>query len=87
MTRVMSCRDAVRRLWQLLDGDLEAGETQRVEHHLEQCVSCCGELEFARELRRLLDAQRRADLPDDVRERLDQFVDRLGTPAEGDPAP
>jgi len=77
MSHMISCRDAVHRLWRFLDGDLEPGEAQRVEDHLDQCVTCCGELEFSRELRKVLDAQRTADLPLAVRERLDQFVDHL----------
>jgi mycothiol system anti-sigma-R factor len=73
----MTCDDAVRRLWRYLDGDLWPGDARRVEAHLERCVACCGELEFSRELRRLLAAQRSAELPADVRERLDRFVDQL----------
>ncbi|MGH9230107.1 MAG: anti-sigma factor family protein [Acidimicrobiales bacterium] len=77
MTRVISCNEAVRRLWRFLDGELEAAEAGSVEDHLDQCVTCCGELEFARELRKLLDAQRAAGLPADVRDRLERFVDQL----------
>lgn len=84
MTSVISCTDAVRRLWQFLDGELESGEAQSVEDHLDECVTCCGELEFSRELRKLLDAQRTADLPVDVRERLERFVDHLDDVREED---
>lgn len=84
MTSVISCTEAVRRLWQFLDGELESGEAQSVEDHLDECVTCCGELEFSRELRKLLDAQRTADLPVDVRERLERFVDHLDDVREED---
>lgn len=84
MTHLISCTEAVRRLWQFLDGELESGEAQSVEDHLHECVTCCGELEFARELRRLLDAQRTADLPVDVRDRLERFVDHLDDVREED---
>jgi anti-sigma factor (TIGR02949 family) len=84
VTSVISCTDAVRRLWQFLDGELESGEAQSVEDHLDECVTCCGELEFSRELRKLLDAQRTADLPVDVRERLERFVDHLDDVREED---
>jgi anti-sigma factor RsiW len=77
MTHVISCREAVRRLWRYLDGDLEPGEAQDVDVHLHQCVTCCGELEFSRELRRLLAAQRSASLSAEARGRLDRFIDRL----------
>ena len=84
MTRVISCTEAVRRLWQFLDGELESGEAQSVEDHLDECVTCCGELEFSRELRKLLDAQQTADLPVDVRDRLERFVDHLDDVREED---
>ena len=77
MTHVISCRDAVGRLWQYLDGDLRPGEAQDVDAHLQQCVTCCGELEFSRELRKLLGARRTTSLPAEVRGRLDRFIDRL----------
>jgi hypothetical protein len=47
-------------------------------------VTCCGELEFSRELRKLLDAQRTADLPVDVRDRLERLVDQLDDVREED---
>lgn len=78
MTHVISCREAVRRLWRYLDGDLRPGETRDVDAHLHQCVTCCGELEFARELRRLLAARRALTLPPEVHGRLERFIDRLG---------
>jgi mycothiol system anti-sigma-R factor len=84
VTSVISCTEAVRRLWQFLDGELESGEAQSVEDHLDECVTCCGELEFSRELRKLLDAQRTADLPVDVRDRLERFVDHLDDVREED---
>ncbi|HEX6416993.1 MAG TPA: zf-HC2 domain-containing protein [Acidimicrobiales bacterium] len=74
----MSCREAVRRLWGYLDGDLRPGEAEDVDAHLQHCVTCCGELEFARELRRLLAARRTTTLPVEVRGRLDRYIDRLG---------
>jgi mycothiol system anti-sigma-R factor len=84
VTRVISCTEAVRRLWQFLDGELESGEGRSVEDHLDECVTCCGELEFSRELRKLLDAQGTADLPVDVRDRLERLVDHLDDVREAD---
>lgn len=82
MTHMIDCREAVRRLWRFLDGELQPGEARRVEEHLDQCVTCCGELEFSRELRKLLDRQRTADLPADVRDRLERFIDQFDQSSE-----
>ena len=83
MRRLIDCRQAVRRLWHFLDGELEPEDQAQVEEHLEHCVQCCGELEFADELRGLLAAQQTDELPDEVRDRLDQFVEDLTDPREG----
>lgn len=77
MKAAISCREAVRRLWRFLDGELEGDERQTVEEHLDFCVHCCGELEFAGELRGLLGTQKTVELPGDVRTRLETFVDQL----------
>ncbi|XVV00589.1 anti-sigma factor family protein [Actinosynnema sp. CA-248983] len=71
------CREAVRELWQFLDGELPPDERHGVEEHLERCVRCCGELEFAQALRGLLGAQRAEPMPADVRARLERFIDDL----------
>lgn len=78
MKHLISCREAVQQLWRLLDQELDTVERQSVDAHLEYCIHCCGELEFARELRGLLASQSTYDLPGDVRDRLDRFVDQLG---------
>ena len=80
---VIGCREAVRRLWEFLDQDLDADDHRAVERHLAFCVRCCGELEFARQLRRRLRASGTAELPADVARRLGRFVDDLGTRQPG----
>jgi len=72
----IGCQDAIRRLWQYLDDELENVDQQAVEEHLAFCRRCCGELAFAKELRRTL-TRSEVDLPVDVQERLDDFIDDL----------
>jgi len=76
MDRVISCAEAVDRLWEFLDHGLDHHDHRAVEKHLAFCVRCCGELEFARQLRCLLGTQTAA-LPADVEVRLAQFIERL----------
>lgn len=73
----IGCGEAVARLWDYLDGDLGAVDRHTVEEHLAFCLRCCGELEFARELRRLLQTTGRAPVPQDVQMRLLAFLDRI----------
>ena len=75
----ISCEEAVRRLWEYLDGTLGEVERDEVERHLGICRRCCGEAEFAEELRGFLRAAAEVELPDDVRARLTSTLDELET--------
>lgn len=77
MDAAMGCTQAVQRLWELLDGGLDDAEREAVEAHLAWCRRCCGELAFARELRRLLVERTPRAVPDDVQDRLERFIDDL----------
>jgi len=74
---MISCAEAVRRLCEYLDGALDTADHVLVEEHLSRCRRCCGELEFAEELRRFLARSAHDDLPDDVLRRLNQTLEEL----------
>jgi mycothiol system anti-sigma-R factor len=71
---VIPCSEAVRQLWDYLDQAVSPEEQEKVEQHLSFCRRCCGELEFAKELRGFLATQGAEELPPHVRARLDRFV-------------
>jgi anti-sigma factor (TIGR02949 family) len=76
---VIPCKEAVTRLWEYLDRTLGKVSETELEEHLGLCRHCCGELEFARQVRGLLGKTgRAAALSDDVRSRLETFVKGLG---------
>jgi mycothiol system anti-sigma-R factor len=74
---VMTCDTAVERLWAYLDQELDDHDHDAVEAHLAFCRRCCGELEFAKHLRRLLMAKGAGELAPGVRARLDGFIEEL----------
>ncbi len=74
---MISCAEAVERLWGYLDGTLTADDKAALEQHLGFCRVCCGEAEFARELRGFLARSASEELPDDVRARLIASLDEL----------
>lgn len=74
---MITCADAVRQLWDYLDGAIEESQRAAIEEHLSFCRRCCGEVEFADELRRFLAAQAAEELPVDVRDRLTATLDGL----------
>lgn len=82
MTPPIGCGEAVRRLWEFLDGGLDETDHLQVEEHLAWCLRCCGEAAFARELRGLLRTRTGVTLPGDVRTRMERFIDVLGDETE-----
>jgi anti-sigma factor (TIGR02949 family) len=74
---MISCSDAVRQLWEYLDGAVGESDREAIEEHLSVCKRCCGEAEFADELRNFLKSQGYEELPPATRERLSAFMDQL----------
>ena len=75
---MISCAEAVRQLWDYLDGLVEEPQRVLVEEHLAFCRRCCGELEFAEDLRGFLASRAPDELPPEVRARLTATLDELG---------
>jgi mycothiol system anti-sigma-R factor len=75
---MISCSEAMTRLWEYLDATVDAAAREAIEEHLARCRRCCGELEFAEELRRFLARSGHEDIPDDVLRRLNQTLEELG---------
>lgn len=75
---MITCTDAVKQLWEYLDGALAEQDRAAIEEHLSFCRRCCGEVEFAHELRAFLTREAATEIPDDVRARLIATLDKLG---------
>ncbi len=74
---MISCSDAVRQLWDYLEDEVVERDRAAVEEHLAFCRRCCGEVEFAQELRGLLAAAADLELPPTVEARLTATLDEL----------
>ncbi|MGH3110633.1 MAG: zf-HC2 domain-containing protein [Gaiellaceae bacterium] len=74
---MITCAEAVKQLWEYLDGGLPDESRAAVEAHLSFCRRCCGEVEFAEELRGFLAREAAEEIPDDVRARLLATLDEL----------
>jgi mycothiol system anti-sigma-R factor len=74
---MISCSEAVKQLWEYLDGALDESDRAALEEHLSLCQRCCGELEFAEELRQFLVTAAREEIPGDVRARLESALQEL----------
>lgn len=72
---MIKCKEAVSRLWAYLDRNIERIEEAELEEHLGLCRHCCGELEFAKQVRSLLRRSATGLQPTpDVRARLRTFL-------------
>ena len=69
------CNEAVRQLWDYVEGDIEPGEGARIEEHLDLCRQCCGEMEFAEEMRRFMARRPTVDIPAGVLARFESLID------------
>ncbi len=74
---MISCGEAVQRLWDYLEQRLPPDHESRLEEHLALCRRCCGEAEFAHHLQLFLVGNATDALPGDVRERMERFLDHL----------
>lgn len=74
---MISCSEAVRQLWEYLDNLVDDAERAQIDEHLQRCRRCCGELEFARELKAKLAGAAVEDLPADVMTRLYRTIEGL----------
>ena len=75
---MIACGDAVERLWSYLDRNIDRTQEEELEQHLGLCRHCCGELEFAKQVRAKLANSADTPLAPTARERLQNFVQRLG---------
>lgn len=74
---MISCAEAVRQLWEYLDGVVDDAQRDAIEEHLSFCRRCCGELEFAEELRHCLAAHADEEFPADIHMRLTAVLDEI----------
>ena len=74
---MISCSDAVKQLWEYLEGAVNEGDRVAIEEHLSVCKRCCGEAEFADELRKFMAHHASDDLSEDIRNRLTACLKQL----------
>ncbi|HWI02922.1 MAG TPA: zf-HC2 domain-containing protein [Acidimicrobiales bacterium] len=78
---MISCQEAVRKLWEYLENDVDAAQRADLDGHLALCRRCCGEAEFTDELRQMLRSSSGPHLPPGVEGHLVAFLDSF----EGEP--
>lgn len=73
----LSCEEAISRLFDYLDSELDADTQRRMERHLETCRGCFSRAEFERRLRQRVVETGEAKAPDSLRRRVRALMDRF----------
>lgn len=74
---MISCEAAVRRLWEHLESPVSLAERALLDEHLALCRRCCGEAEFAAELRGVLQRLPPEELPPDAGQRFEALIRQM----------
>ena len=67
---MITCREAVERLWAYIDGELQSGDERSVEAHLEVCKGCYPHYDFQKAFREFVRKHGHATAPADLRKRI-----------------
>lgn len=70
----IDCEDAIRRLLEYLDNELEQGDHESLEAHLHTCRSCYSRMEFERRLKDMVKAVERENVPQNLKERIKKIT-------------
>ena len=75
-TAELDCTETVRRLYDFLDGELTEERRQKIRIHLDHCGPCEEVFEFQAELRRVIADRCKDRVPDQLRHRIAEAIDR-----------
>jgi anti-sigma factor (TIGR02949 family) len=70
----IDCEEALKRLLELIDGELSGREQDDLERHLRTCRSCFSRMEFERRLKERLSALPADDVPATLRTRVQNLI-------------
>lgn len=73
----ITCEEAISRLFEYLDGELDSADKESIEHHLEVCRNCFGRAEFERRLRAKLTEAAEVEAPESLRTRVRGLIARF----------
>ena len=75
MASPIDCEEAISRLLEYLDGELDETGRSQVQRHIETCRGCFTRAEFERRLRQLVAETGSAPAPDSLRRRVRRLTE------------
>lgn len=70
MSDDISCSAALEQLWELIDNELCAEDSARVQEHIERCKRCYPQYDFDLAFRQMVATQCREQAPPELRRRI-----------------
>lgn len=70
------CQDALRELYAYLDGALTTERRVSISAHIDECSQCLEVFDFEAELRQVVAYRCREEVPESLRLRIFQVIDR-----------
>jgi anti-sigma factor (TIGR02949 family) len=70
----VGCEEALKRLLELIDGELSVREQEDVQRHLSTCRSCFSRMEFEQRLKQRLSTLPADDVPATLRQRVHDLI-------------
>lgn len=71
----IECEEAIRKLLEYLDNELQQHDHQVMEKHLHTCRSCYSRMEFEKKLKHKVSEQKLEKAPENLRFRLRKISD------------
>jgi anti-sigma factor (TIGR02949 family) len=66
----IDCEEAIRKMLEYLDNELEHQDHESLEEHLHSCRSCFSRMEFEKRLKEMVKTVTREKVPEDLQERI-----------------
>jgi len=73
----IGCLEAIEWLYAWLDGELDQGSVEQLEHHLQHCKSCYSRNEMERALTQRIKETSDEKTPPTLQKRLDKLLDEF----------
>ena len=78
----MDCEKAIYRVYGYLDGELTFYRRWSIKRHLHRCPPCAQGFDFEVELRQVISAKCRDEVPEQLRRRIAEAIERQERSAE-----
>ena len=79
-----NCVEAVHQLYHFLDGELTEERRTAIRHHLDDCGPCLEAFDFEAELRIMISARCRDEVPPELRARIAALIHHEAAAGDGE---